>query len=175
MLKDLSNSPLAAGDPAHATVLRALGAIIPLLDSEASTMPMRSEPAANETRTAGRPSTPRGRRRNLHSQALRLPQHARVDLDALTSELRAAGTYVSAAEAVRGLCLLALEIAIGGAGPDLATAFGVAARDPSAHGRHQALEAILQLVDGVPSTTPEPSPPTRRPGDSLPPTTKRAA
>jgi hypothetical protein len=165
---------LAASDPAQASVRNALAAIVTLLDSDASTMPVQSEPAANETRKAARPSTRRGHRRNLHTQALRLPQHARADLDALTTELCAAGSVVSAAEAMRGLCLLALELAIGGAGAEFSAAFCVAARDPTAEGRQQALEAIRQLVNGVPSTTPEPSPPTRRRGDSLP-STKRAA
>lgn len=161
---------IAASDPAPASVRNALGAIVALLDSEPSTTPMLDDPA-----TGARSPMPTGRRRNLHSQALRLPQRARCDLEALTVELRVAGARVSAAEAIRGLCLLALEIADGGAGAEFSAAFCIAARDPTAQGQHRALEAVQRLLDGAPSTTPEPSPPTPRSGDSLPPTTKRAA
>jgi hypothetical protein len=148
----------------------ALGAVVALLDCAASTTPMLDDPAAG-----ARAPMPTGRRRNLQSQALRLPQRARDDLEALTTELRAAGARVSAAEVMRGLCLLALEIADGGAGAEFSAAFCTAARDPTAQGQHRALEAVQRLLDGAPSTTPEPLPPTPRSGDTLPPTTKRAA
>ena len=146
---------IAASDPAPASVRNALGAIAALVDSEPRTTPMRDDPAAGAR-------FPRltGRRRNLHNQALRLPHRARGDLKALTAECRAAGAHVSAAEAIRGLCSLALEIADGGAGDEFSAAFCIAARDPTAQGEQRALEAVQRLLDGAPSTTPELSQPT---------------
>jgi hypothetical protein len=161
---------IAASGPAPASVRNALGTLVALLDGEPSTTPMLDDPAAG-----ARSPAPTGRHRNLHSQALRLPPHARCDLEALTVELRAARPRASAGEVTRGLCLLALEIADGGAGAELSAAFCIAARDPTADGQHRALEAVQRLLDGAPSTTPEPLPPTPRSRDTLPPTTKRAA
>jgi hypothetical protein len=161
---------IAARNPAPASVRNALGALVALLDGEPSTTPMLDDPAAG-----ARSPVPTGRHRNLHSQALRLPPHARCDLEALIVELGVAGARISAGKAIRGLCLLALEIADGGAGAEFSAAFCIAARDPTTDGQYQALKAVKRLLDGAPSTTPEPSPPTPRSGDPLPPTTKRAA
>ena len=171
---------IAASDPVQRSVRNALGAFITLLDTEPVTTPMERDRERGEERAragAALHHLPTPERRDLHTQALRLPEQARSDLAALAAALRAAGASVTAAEAMRGLCLLALEIADGAAGPELSEAFEIAARDSTASGMCRALDAVRQLLDGVPSTTPEPpppTPPTWRPGDSSPPT-KRAA
>jgi hypothetical protein len=159
---------IAASDPAPDSVLNALVALVTLLDFVPSTTPVLDDRAVDAR-------SPTGHRRALNNQALRLPKPARCALEALTVELRAAGARVSAAGVIRGLCLLALEIAGGGAGAELSAAFCIAARNPTADGQHQAIEALQRLFDVAPSTTRDPSPPTTRSGDSLPPTSKSAA
>lgn len=73
----------------------------------------------------------------------------------------------------RDLCLLALEIAIGGASAELSAAYCGAARAPTAHGRYQALAPVIQLVDDAGTV---PSDPTAADGGGTRcPNTKRAA
>ena len=112
----------------------------------------------------------------LPNQALRLPGRARDELEALARELSVAGAEVSPTEAVRGLCLLAVELADGMAGPDFAAAVLVAARDSTQEGALRAVKALGPLLDGEPSTTPRP--PTREDASEpgcIPPPSLRAA
>jgi len=111
---------------------------------------------------------------DLVNQALRLPRRARDELDVLARELSAAGTRVTATKATRGLCLLAVELVDGAAGSEVAEAFGIAAGDPTPEGVHRAVEALGALLDGAPSTMPDPpigddTAPTTQRGDTLPP------
>jgi hypothetical protein len=105
-----------------------------------------------------------------------VPKGAREQLKTLAAELCAVGARVSAAQATRGLCLLALEILNRAAGTDIANAFRVAASDPTAKGARAAFNAVQARLNGVPSTTPdppsldEPTPTTPR-VDSTPPST----
>ena len=50
---------------------------------------------------------------DLNSQALRLSRRARDRISMLATELLAPGSVTTAAQAARGLCLLALELARG--------------------------------------------------------------
>lgn len=84
---------------------------------------------------------------DLHPQAFRLSRRARDRLSALATELLAAGFDVTAAEAARGLCLLALDLALGFAGADTAAAFRLAASDPTEVGIGKALDAFLNLLE----------------------------
>ena len=142
---------LAASDPTPQGVHHALDALLWLLDLEPCTTPKLSEAHAAERSSASKPARP-----DLHNQAIRLPQHSRDELKSLATELRAAGTNVKARKALRGLCLLALEIAFCAATKDLANAFRLAARNPTAEGVQRALEAVQSLLEGVPSTVPDP-------------------
>jgi hypothetical protein len=144
---------IAARDPAPASVRYALCAIGALLDSEPKTTPLRDDPAAGARFPMPTP-------RPLYNQALRLPHRALSYLKELTTALRAAGAQVSAAEALRGLCLLALAIADGDAGDECSAAFCIAARDSTAQGQRRALEAVQRLLDRAASAMPEPSQPT---------------
>lgn len=97
----------------------------------------------------------RQRGSDLHPQALRLPQRARAGLFALAEELHAAGSDVTAGEAMRGLFLLALKIARGSAGVTAADVFCLAASNPSASCVRGALESFLWLLGIEPRTTPK--------------------
>ena len=92
----------------------------------------------------------------LRPQALRLPQRACDHLKALVRELRAVDEGATAAKAMRGLCLLALELSTGSAGAKVAEAFRIVARDPTPAGECSALKAVCSLVDGEPPTNPMP-------------------
>jgi hypothetical protein len=91
---------------------------------------------------------------DLYPQALRLPQHARDRLVRLAVHLGASGPQVKVAQATRGLCLLALDLARGTAGSELAAAVRVAASDPAQASVRNALGAIVILLDSVASTMP---------------------
>lgn len=151
---------LAASRPSSACVHNALDALLWMLDLEPCTTPKSSE-----VRVVGRRSSSKSSRLTLRTQSLRMPQHTRDQLDSLASELRAAGANATAAEAVRGLCLLALEVANSTPRTGVVEAFRLAAGDPSADGVHRALEAVQSVLDGVPSTVPEP---TTVPDDEVP-------
>lgn len=141
---------IAAGDPAPRSVRNALGVLAAQLDSEPKTTPMRDHPAAHAR-------FPKPTERSLRNQGLRLPPRARDYLEALTQELRADGAHVStAAETIRGLLLLALEIAHGGAGDAFSAAFCLAAGDSTAEGQLRALAEVQQALGYPPSTTLEP-------------------
>lgn len=105
-----------------------------------------------------------------------MPKGVRDELETLAIELRAAGAPVTAAHVTRGLCWLALEILHRAAGTDIANAFRLAASDPSADGARAAFDAVQALLDGVPSTMPDPPPldeptPMTPRFDSTPPST----
>jgi hypothetical protein len=84
---------------------------------------------------------------DLNSQALRLSRRARDRISTLATELLAPGPVTTAAKAARGLCLLALDLARGLAGPEAARAFRLAASDPTAPGVSRAVDAFLELLD----------------------------
>jgi arginine repressor len=166
---------LAASDPTAPGVRSALDAFLWLLDVEPCTTPRFPDAHAGE-----RASTSKRARRDLHNQALRLPQRVRDQLESLAAELRVAGADVTAGEVARGLCLLALEIVHDAAGTEIAEVFRIAASDPTAEGTRRALKAVQSLLDGVPSTMPDPpllddAAPTTRSEDSSPPSTLPAA
>ncbi|MBK8824799.1 MAG: hypothetical protein IPN58_19985 [Anaerolineales bacterium] len=90
----------------------------------------------------------------LQQQALRLPQRARDRLAGLAHRLGASGAPVKVAEAARGICLLALELARGAAGGSAANAACIAASDPVQRSVRNALGAFITLLDTEPVTTP---------------------
>lgn len=162
---------LAARDPSAPSVRCALDTFLWLIDVEPRTTPMFSNACAVEKTNA---SNQNGQ--ELNNQALRLPQPVRDQLESMAAELQVAKVRVTAGAAMRGLCLLALEIVYGVAGTEVAKAFRLAASDPSPEGARKALTAVQSLVDGVPSTMPDPpsfnsDAPTLRSGDSCPPST----
>jgi hypothetical protein len=84
---------------------------------------------------------------DLQPQAFRISRRARDRIAALATEELAAGSVVTPAGAARGLCLLALDLALGLAGEDAANAFRRAAIDPSAPALGRAVDAFLELLD----------------------------
>jgi hypothetical protein len=142
---------LAAIDPALHGVGRAVDAFVALLDLDSAEMrSIQDARALERTFASGRV------RRDLHTQALRLPQRVRDQLEAFATELRANGADVTVGEATRGLVLVALDLAFGFAGTEATHAFRLAASDPSAEGVQRALTEIGFLLEPVPSTTPDP-------------------
>jgi hypothetical protein len=150
---------------------RALDTLLWMLDVEPITKPFVRAVRAGDRRYDESVSDG-----ELLNQALRVPKDVREQLETLAAELCAAGTRVTAAQATRGLCLLALEILHGAAGTALANTFRLAASDPTPEGARTALNAIHALVDGELSMTPDPPSvddptPTTPRFDSTPPST----
>lgn len=164
---------LAASDPTAPCVRSALDALLWFLDVDPITKPvLRAVPAGERTYAE---SLAGG---ELHNQALRVPRGVRDQLKTLADELRAAGARVTAAQATRGLCWLALEILDKAAGTGIANAFRLAASDPTTEGARTAFNAVQALLDGAPATTPDPPSledptPTTPRIDSTPPSTLR--
>lgn len=153
---------IAASDPA--AVRSAVNAFVLLLDTEPPTVPLPADVGATRPREGRRSRARRRLRLPLDVQALRLLEPAQADLDAL-----ARGAGVKPAEAMRGLCLLALELVSGAAGAEVADAMCIAAIDPTPAGSQRAIEALRALLDGPP-TIPAPSV-----AEPPPPSTQRAA
>ena len=143
-----------AAASAHTKVGGALTSFVLLLDVGITTTPTLGPP--EHAPGGNRLRAQQKSRRCLRNQALRLPRSARDDLEALVRELSAPGAEVSASEAARGLCLLAVELADGAAGAEVMDAFRIAARDPTAQGMQRAVDVLRPLLDGEPSTTPDP-------------------
>lgn len=146
---------LAARDPASAR--NAVNTFVFLLDVEPPTRPISAPHAREGLRNCARARS----RPTLQTQALRLPQQARQNLKALGA---AAG--VSATEAMRGLCTLALDLASGAAGQEIAGAVLSAASDPTPEGIGRALGRLHSLLGHGPAPAWE---------DPPPPSTQRAA
>ena len=159
---------LAASEPTTPCVRRAVDALLWLLDLEPSTRPQRSKESIHE-----RTFAPMRSGLDLSNQALRLPPRALDQLKSLAAELRATGADTTAAKAARGLCLFGLDIIYAAPNTEVAKAFRIAAGDPTTEGTRRALEAIKALLDGVPSTVPDPRDPDDGPtmpsADSQPP------
>lgn len=147
---------IAARDPALPGVREGLNAFTSLLDGEPSTIPIRVDEGGPHARPGERAHRQQRARQPLRNQALRLPQPARDDLEALAKGLCAGGANVKAGEVMRGLCLLALEIVEGAAGAEVANAFCVAAIDATSEGTRRAIRELQLLLDGEPSTMPDP-------------------
>jgi hypothetical protein len=142
---------LAAIEPSAPAVGRAVDAFLELLDvDDAETRSLEDARALELTFASGRT------RRDLHTQALRLPRGVRDQLEAFAVALRAAGADVTVSEATRGLFLVALDLAFGFAGTEATRAFRLAASDPTAEGAQRALAEVRFLLESVPSTTPDP-------------------
>lgn len=166
---------------AESKVRGAVAAFVLLLDVAITTKRTPADPEPTPARGGDHRHTPQQSCRGLPNQALRLPRDARDELDALVRELSAPGGEVTPTEAVRGLCLLAVELADGAAGAEVMEAFRIAAADPTPQGTRRAVDALRLLLDGEPSTTPEPPvgddtvPSTRGGGTIPPPSLPRAA
>jgi hypothetical protein len=142
---------LAAIDPSAPAVGRAVYAFLALLDVDAAaTRSLQDARALERTFASGRV------RGDLLTQALRLPQDARDQLEAFAVELRASGANVTVSATTRGLFLLALDLAFGFAGPQATRAFRLAASDPTAEGVQRALVEVQCLLEAAPCTTPDP-------------------
>jgi hypothetical protein len=157
---------VAAGDPTPEGLRDSLDEVVELFPSD---MLGHSDVQAPRQRTRSR----RGDRRKLVQQGLRLPE--REELLALTASLRADGILACPAHVIRGLFLLAFDIATGALGAELAAIFCRAAIASSSEGAREAVEALRTLRQGEPSTTPTPPPsectPSTRSRDSdVPPT-----
>lgn len=146
---------LAARDPASAR--DAVNTFVFLLDVEPPTTPMSANARALHPRENLRNCARERSRPTLQTQALRLPQQARAEL------ADAAG--VSATEAMRGLGTLALDLASGAAGAEIANAVLIAASDPTPEGIDDALRSFRSLLGGGPAPLSE---------DRHPPSTQRA-
>ncbi|MEP7125822.1 MAG: hypothetical protein ABJE95_33130 [Byssovorax sp.] len=160
---------LTASDPTTPCVRRAVDTLLWLLDLEPSTRPQRSKEPTHEQNVA-----PMRSGLDLANQALRLPPRALDQLKSLAAELRATGADTTAAKAARGLCLFGLDLIYAAPSTEVAKAFRIAAGDPTTEGTRRALEAIQSLLDGVPSTVPDPFDPDDEPTttpsvDSQPP------
>lgn len=140
---------LAASDPTALCVGIAVDKFLWLFDVEPSTT--RFPP---NTHPGGRFYASDRSDRGLACQGLRVPQRVRDQLETLTEDLRAAGAEVTAAEATRGLCLVALYVIHRASDTEVANAFRVAARHPTAEGVRRALRGIRYLLNGAPSTMP---------------------
>jgi hypothetical protein len=165
---------VAATFPNAVGVRTALSSVLALLGVD-PIAPVRAAAGAAARSQTKRTNSPRARSGALVNQALRLPHRARDQLRALVAELAGAGVDATPTGVMRGLCLLALELADGAAGADAEGAFRCAACDPTPEGMRRALEAIRQGLDG-PTTMPDPpttegatSP--ERSGDTPPPST----
>lgn len=142
---------LAAIDPSAPALGRAVDAFLELLDVDsAETRSLQDARALELTFASGRV------RGELLTQALRLPQDARDQLEAFAVELRANGANVTVSATTWGLFLLALNLAFGFAGPQATRAFRLAASDLTAEGVQRALIEVQCLLEAVPSTTPDP-------------------
>lgn len=149
---------LAARDPASAR--DAVNTFVFLLDVEPPTTPMSANARALHPHENLRNCARERSRPTLQTQALRLPQQARAELEALAD---AAG--VSATEAMRGLGALVLDLASGAAGAEIADAVLIAASDPTPEGIDDALRSFRSLLGGRPAPRSE---------DRHPPSTQRA-
>lgn len=134
---------IPAVDPTWSGVYRGLRALRSLLDldeGEPSTVRVVS------ARKAARGVRPRYRE-PLQTQALRLPSYAHARIEAVADELHAAGALATTHGVVRGLCLIAVQIADGAAGDELAAAFRCAASNPTEEGVRHAMELIRSVLD----------------------------
>lgn len=82
----------------------------------------------------------------LGHYGLRLPDSSLQRLHRLTADLQALGLNVTTGSIMRGLCLLALELARGAAGAHTAFAFHIAVCDPTSIGAYRALKAFRALL-----------------------------
>lgn len=96
-----------------------------------------------------RPSEP-----ELYSQALRLPEHTRAYISDFAEKLHDAGCDVTAAQVARGLCRLALDLALGNAGVVVAGVFRLVAGCPTARHVRSAFGTLVWLCNVKPCTTP---------------------
>jgi hypothetical protein len=142
---------IAASDPTPEGLRDSLDALVDLLPPEALGDP-RAKPPHRRTRSR------RQDRRRLEQQGLRLTERGDEDLLALTAKLCAEGFDLCPAHVIRGLFLLALDIATGGLGSELAAIFCRTAAASSSEGTRDAVQALRALVQREPSTRPAPPP-----------------
>lgn len=138
---------VVACDPTSIGAYRALKAFRALLvteEEEPSTKPMRGSYEIE------RPAE------DLRSQALRLPNLTHAQIEETVHALRALGFDVSRGGVTRGLCMLALHLASGDAGAEIARVLSIAVANPTLDGARYAVEVIRPLLEQEPPTRRDP-------------------
>lgn len=151
-------------DPTSIGAYRALKAFRSLLTAE------DADPPTVPTRDAHDYELERPQE-DLRGQALRLPPPAPEQIEELVRAMCALGFDASRCSVARGLCMLALHLASGEAGADVARAVSVAINNPTVEGAQQAVELLRLLLEHehLPTQRERPSF-TEVTSDSTPPT-----